>query len=127
MADLAPYADAEALLVAALAAFGDVGTFTPADLQDRLVFIQVRRRGGADDRITDIARVDVDVFAPTRAAAWQTARLIQQHLISAPLRIPGVGVIDRARTEVGPQEVPHADQRIRRVLTSYRLSSRRPA
>ncbi|WP_289009965.1 hypothetical protein [uncultured Thermomonospora sp.] len=123
---MTPYVDAEALLVAALADFGEVGTVLPDGLADLPLYIRVRRVGGADDRITDAARMAVDVFAPTRAAAWEQARLIQQHLISGPRAIPGAGIIDRVRTEVGPQETPYDTPGVRCVTAIYVVSSRRP-
>ncbi|WP_329520507.1 phage tail termination protein [Spirillospora sp. NBC_01491] len=127
MTDLAPYADAEQLLVTALAGFGRTGTVLPDDLRDLPLFVRVRRLGGTDDRVTDQARIAVEVFAPTRAAAWETARLVQQRLISGPTRVPGAGVIDRVRTEVGPQDLPYEDPRIRCVSATYLVSARRPA
>lgn len=127
MADRAPYSDTEAMLVNVLADFGTTGTVTPDDLQDQLPFVKPARIGGADDGVTDVARVDVDVLAGTRAQAWDIARRLQQRLISAPIRVPGIGVIDRARTEVGPHEAPYEDETIRRVLATYRVSARRLA
>lgn len=121
-----PYADAEHLLVAALASFGRTGTVLPDDLAELPLFVRCRRIGGADDRVTDVARVAVEVFAPTRAAAWTAARQIQQALISGPRAVPGVGVIDRVRTEVGPQDLPYEDPRIRCVSATYEVASRRP-
>jgi len=123
---MTPYVDAEALLVAALADFGEVGTVLPDGLADLPLYIRVRRVGGADDRITDVARMAVDVCAATRQAAWRQARLVQQYLISGPRAVPGVGIIDRVRTEVGPQETPYDTPGVRCVTAIYVVSSRRP-
>jgi hypothetical protein len=124
---LAPYADAEKLLVAALEAFGETGTVLPDGLADLPLFIRMERVGGNDDRVTDTARVAVEVYAPTRAAAWDAARGIQQYLIAGPRRIPGAGIIDRIGTEVGPQDMPYDDQRVRMVSATYEVASRRSA
>ncbi|WP_304455856.1 DUF3168 domain-containing protein [Nocardiopsis sp. YSL2] len=123
--DLPPFPDIEDLLCEALADLAETGSETPHDLQDHLPWIRPTRIGGSDDRRTDVSRVDVDVFAPTRAEAWRIARAVQQRLITGPTRVIGVGLIDRARTELGPRRAPHTDQTIRRVLATYRVSARR--
>jgi hypothetical protein len=130
--DLAPFSDVEHMLMDALADLvtdpADVGTVIPADLQNRLAagrkVIRVRRIGGSDDRISDYPRVDVETFGATRADAWPLAESIRQRLISGPQRTAH-GLIDRATTEVGPQEIPYDDPDVRRVLATYRLSTRR--
>jgi hypothetical protein len=126
MTDLAPYSDVERMLVDVLADFGETGTVLPTDLAGKLPFVRPRRIGGADDGVTDQARVVVDVFAGTRAQAWDVARRLQQRMISGPRRVPGLGVIDRATTNVGPQDAPYEDQRVRCVTAIYDVSSRRP-
>ncbi|MEV2277869.1 DUF3168 domain-containing protein [Nocardiopsis sp. NPDC049922] len=125
MADLQPFPDIEDVLCEALADLGETGSETPADLQDHLPFIRPTRIGGSDDRRTDTSRVDIDCFGATRAQAWQVARAVQQRLISGPVHVPGVGLIDRARTELGPRRAPHPDETVRRVLATYRVSTRR--
>jgi hypothetical protein len=108
----------------------DIGTVIPADLQERVFadpprrVIRVRCIGGSDSRFFDNPRVDVEVFAATRATAMPLAETIRQRLISKPRRT-AFGVIDRAETEVRPQEIPYEDPDIRRILATYRLSLRR--
>ena len=126
MTDFDPFPDVERLLVEGLADFGRTGTVLPDDLAELELFVRVMRLGGVDDRITDQARVDVAVFAKTRVAAWQAGREIQQRLISGPMRVPGVGVMDRAVTETGLQDFPYEDVRVRAVLATYLVSARRP-
>lgn len=118
----APYANVERLLVADLADFGKTGTIDDGTRP----FVRPRRIGGTDDGVTDRARVVVDVLAKTYAQAWDIARDLQQYMISGPRRVPGVGIIDRATTNVGPQEAPHDDQQTRLVTAIYDVSSRRP-
>lgn len=125
MTDLAPFSDVERMLVDVLADFGGTGTVLPTDLPSKLPFVRPRRIGGTDDGVTDRARVVIDVFAGTRAQAWDVARRLQQRMISGPRRVPGVGIIDRATTNVGPQDAPYEDQRVRLVTAIYDVSSRR--
>jgi hypothetical protein len=132
VADLAAFPDAEHMLMDALADLvagpADVVTVIPDDLQTRLAtgrsVIRVRVIGGSDDRIADHPRVDVETFGSTRAAAQPLAETIRQRLISGPLRTSH-GIIDRAATEVGPQEIPYDDPDVRRWIATYRLSTRR--
>jgi hypothetical protein len=108
----------------------DVGVIIPADLQQRVLadpprpVIRVRVIGGNDNRFFDNPRVDIEVYAATRAVAVPLAETIRQRLISKP-RLTAHGVIDRADTEVRPQEIPYDDPDIRRVSATYRLSLRR--
>lgn len=128
MSDLPSFPDLESAVGAALAdiAGGEDhwDTLTPADLQQQLPFIRVRRFGGSDDRLTDQARVDIDYFAATRAAAWAGAEAVRQRLISRPLRV-GAVVIDQVTTTSGPIEVPWDDPDIRRITATYTASARR--
>lgn len=125
MADLAPFPDVEDLLAQALIEFGETGSEYPDDLEQRLPFHRIRRSGGGDDRRTDSALVDIETAAGTRAEAWQKARAVQQRLISGPIHVPGVGVLDRTRTEIGPRNVLHENPAVRCVLVTYRASARR--
>ncbi|MDG9703812.1 hypothetical protein [Streptomyces sp. DH37] len=134
-ADLPPYPDVEDLLIARLADLGPTGSVYPANLHELLFagvdgqehFIRIRRVGGEDDLRTDRPRVDIEIAAATRAIAWRVARAVQQRMISGPARVPGVGVMDRARTEVGLRAVLHENPAIRCVLATYRASLRRSA
>jgi hypothetical protein len=121
-----PYADVERMLVVDLAGFGQTGTVLPDGLPDALPFVRTRRIGGTDDGVTDRARVVVDVLAATRGQAWDVARHLQQHMLSGPRAVPGAGIIDRATTDVGPQDAPYEDVRVRLVTATYNVSSRRP-
>lgn len=128
MTDLPGFPDIESAVGDAIAELaggdGHWGTVTPADLQQQLPFIRVRRFGGSDDRLTDQARVDVDYFAATRAAAWAGAEAVRQRLISRPLRV-GAVVIDQVTTTSGPIQVPWDDPNVRRVTGAYTASARR--
>lgn len=125
MADLAPYPDIEELLAQALVGFGETGSEYPADLEEHLPFVRSRRAGGGDDRRTDSPLVDIEVAAASRAEAWQLAASIQQRLISGPVRVPGIGIVDRTQTEIGPRRVLHENPNVRCVLATYTASARR--
>ena len=134
MPELAAFPDVEQALMDLLADLvvdrEDVGIIIPIDLQKRVLsdsprpVIRVRCIGGSDDRFFDNPRVDVEVFAASRAVAMPLAEAIRQRLISKP-RLTAFGVIDRADTEVRPQEIPYDDPDIRRISATYRLSTRR--
>src|SRR5690606_7317793 len=119
MTDLAPYADVELLLVATFGDFGDVGTVLPSDMHDKLPLVRTRRIGGTDNGVSDDARVVIDVFAVSRAAAWDVALAVQQLMISVRRRVAGVGISDRATTNVGSQDAPYEVSRVRLVTAIY--------
>ncbi|KAB2344878.1 tail completion protein gp17 [Actinomadura rudentiformis] len=125
----APWPDIEELLLHVLADLttGTVVTVTPPDLQQHLPVIRVRRLGGSDNRVSDTARVDVDVYAATRAEAHALGEAVRQRLLVAPHVVagPSGGVIDRVVTEVAPHSVTHPDPGTRRVTATYRTTARR--
>lgn len=104
---------------------GTTGGETTANLKNELPFIRVRRIGGSDDGVTDVARVDVRVYDVDLGDAEDGAETIRQRLISGPAATSH-GVLDRARTEAGPIEVPGPDpENYRIVSATYRVSVRR--
>lgn len=127
-----PFPDVEVAVMDGIeAAFpalvGRTVTVTPADLQTRLTTGLVVRVGlvtGRDDRFTNYAVVDVDVFARTRADALGTAEQIRQWLLGYP-RAVGTAVIDVVTTETAPTPAPWEDENVRRYLATYRISTRR--
>jgi hypothetical protein len=122
---LASFPKAARIVAALLTDLGTTGGETSTTLQDDLPFIRVRRIGGTDDRVTDVARVDVRVYAVSLSDAEDLSETIRQRLISEPSTTVH-GVLDRASTEVGPQEVPGPDpDHYRVVSTTYRVSVRR--
>lgn len=104
---------------------GETGTDLQALLQNGQRVIRVRRIGGTDDKVTDIARIDVRSYAVDLSDAEETAGLARQRLISGPA-VTAHGILDHAFTEVGPQEVPGPDpDQYRIVNATYRVSVRR--
>lgn len=125
MAEWTAFPDIEAALVTLLEDLATTDTATPANLQTAMPFIRVTRFGGADDRFTDSAAVNIDTFAATRADSLALAQTILQRLISGP-QVVGTTTLDYTTTATAPNEVPWSDdQTIRRFSASYRLSARR--
>lgn len=122
---LAAFPQVERIVAAVVADLGATGAETSTDLQENLPFIRIRRIGGSDDRVTDVARVDVRVYDAELSDAKNLSETIRQRLISRP-SATAHGVLDRAETEVAPQEVPGPDpDHYRVVSTTYRVSVRR--
>ena len=101
------------------------GDQTPGDddLDAVLPFIRVGRTGGAPIRgseHTDRAVIDVDVFASTRAEAFELAKRVEQLLMAR--RAP----LDDANVLMSPQRVPWVEGiPITRFYASYQVSTRR--
>ncbi|WP_143267146.1 DUF3168 domain-containing protein [Amycolatopsis thailandensis] len=121
---LPPFPDAETVVLALLEPVAPTVTATPADLTPPL--IRVQRVGGSDDRITDHPRMEIACYGSDRADAWQLAEQCRQLILgSIRTRVAGV-LIDSARTDNPPTQVPYATtEDVRRVLGYYRLSWRR--
>ncbi len=106
-----------------IAGAGRTGVETPVNLEDVLPFVRVLRVGGNRERFNDLAVVDVDAFAATYSAAQTLAEDIAEFLMGPP---PGVPELDLVVCEVGPRELPWADDNtVRRWGATYRLISRR--
>lgn len=132
MTDLAPYVDVEDAfteLFADLVQEGHVVTWTGTDLQEVVAdgaLIKVSLLGGDDDRHTATPRVDVGVYATTKAVGKPLAELARQRLLSYP-HATAAGVLDRVTTEVAPHEVPYDDPGVRLFTATYRVATRRHA
>lgn len=117
---------AQLLIAQQLSTTGRVGSETPADLQTRMPFVRIDRIGGSSDWVNDYAVVDIEVFATTFVDAEQRAEYIRQYLVFADLpAIEGYGLLDRVECLTGPQELPWADDQVRRFGATYRITSRR--
>ncbi|MFD8437450.1 hypothetical protein ACFV2I_20410 [Streptomyces microflavus] len=98
----------------------------PDKLETRVPLVQVLVVGGADDRVTDTATVDIAAFAATRAAAWELAEQARQAIHSlAATHDPGQrAVIDDVSTEQRPAIVPYGNPAVRRAVATYTVSAR---
>lgn len=116
--------DIEAVLIAWLEdTFDDVraSTETPSDLDDRLLWLQVVRLGGAYDGFRrDQPAVDIAAFAATGPAASDLALQVQDAL-HTQLRgaVTGGAVFSRVETRTGPHKVPYDNPNMRRYEATY--------
>jgi hypothetical protein len=119
------FPDVQALLVDALGVWvgaDNVDTETPEDLQARLPFIRVERLGGGRGQVSDSPSVEIQVYASTYAEVSLLAERICQWLCGPPPPLPQ---IDKAVCTSAPVEIPYGDVRIRRLVASYQLTTRR--
>lgn len=127
---LGPFPYLARALLDLLADLGTVGTETRPGLQTALPYIRATRTGGADDRFTDSADVEVSVFTTDATAAMTLALQIQARLLGGPFAGPSFdtahGRIDQVRTITAPVPVPPTDSdNLRQVTASYQVSARR--
>ncbi len=125
MAEVWLYPDVQRLLVEALAGWVDadrVDTETPADLQQQLPFIRVERIGGGRDTVSDYPTVELQFYGSTYAEVQPLAERVSEWLCTP---LPPVTQIDRAVCTGAPVEVPYGDVRIRRMVATYQLTTRR--
>lgn len=120
------FPDVQRLLVADLediVGAGRAAVQTPDDMEQDLPFVRVMRIGGGRTRVSDVATVDVDVFAGSYLTAEALAEQIDDWLCGPP---PGVALFDAVTCEVGPRELPWADGvRVRRWGATYQVMTRR--
>lgn len=123
---LAPWSPVERMAAEVLADLSTqpIGTATPENLAEVLPVWRVLRIGGADDGVTDTARLVVETYAATVPEAEDLAEQGRQRLLRRRVRTSH-GLIDRGETEVAPHLVPHPNPGVRMVEAIYRLSSRR--
>ncbi|MEU3355274.1 hypothetical protein [Streptomyces sp. NPDC037389] len=123
-----PWPDAEAALVAWLPGLLDgarVCTDTPADLEAALPLVRLYRSGGTDDGFRlDVATVEVDAFAATRAEAVHLATRVRSLLLEAlpgTTAVPATGgvVFTACSTIAAPAVRPWANSAVVRVGATY--------
>lgn len=125
--------DAEALLIALLDPVAPVWQSTPAEITEPL--IQVARIGGADDSITDAPMVVVVCYG-VGATGYDTAKAMAEQCRQVLLAAGGTGVtvpgyaapvlIDTVHTVAPPAEVAGDNPDLRRKVSTYQLTYRRP-
>lgn len=126
-----PFPSAQIVVAAALLdrlpELGHVGTWLPADLRETGVLpaVQVVRRGGFDDGVTDSSRLDIYVLAQGEEAAEKAAEEIRLSITTqVPIRGDG-RMVEGAKTEVAPHRVPYADELIVQYNATYVATARR--
>lgn len=94
--------------------------------------IRVLRVGGSDNGITDLPRVEIACFAPTRNQAREMSERCRQLIlaikgrsVTMPDGAPSV-LIDNANTDTPPQQVPYDNPDLTRTNAYYRFALRRP-
>lgn len=133
---LAPWPDAELVVMDLLAGYGSTVTATPPE-QIPPGMIQVERIGGPDDGVTDKPRIKITCYGDrTRASAWALSREVQQAVLSAggtmvtgrhtATEYPRGVLIDLARTATPPKQVPESGSGSRQIETVYEIHLRRP-
>lgn len=121
---LAAFPDAETVVMDLLASLGTTVTSTPAEITGPL--IRVQRVGGADDGITDRARVEVLCYHTTRPLAVALASECRRRIAAAACTTVGTVLIDRAVPEVAPVNETYRNPDVRAVPAVYRFEWRRP-
>jgi hypothetical protein len=119
------FPDVEAVVCDLLEQVAPTTTYLDKGWDDVLPVIQVNRVGGSRDSITDVARVQVAVWAETRAQVWQLANQIRDLILYAGnTRVNGV-LIDWTEESIAGQQVPDIDPDDRRVISTYQFAFRR--
>lgn len=101
-----------------------VGITTPADLTGLLPFARATRNGGPRDRLSDFARINVDIFDDDYDRGFALAEEIATYLQPGRLRL-GPVVIDRVLVDQAPQEIAPWAPGIFRFESRYTIVSRR--
>ena len=129
---LGVWPDAEDVVMALLDRLAATAVDTPADLDDRVPLIQVRRIGGVDDGISDRPLIEITVYGATYRQARHMAEQCRQIVLAAgntqvhTPEHPGGVLIDKAETAAPPQQVSYDNPDIRRKTATYRFVWRRP-
>lgn len=122
------FIDTEEFLLAYLAtAAPNLSVEMPND--PPMPFVTVARITGGDDKLTETAIVDVNVFHTSRDLASAQARLVHQQMMLLTPKLwvttsAGVVRIDHNETIQGPSWIPYADENVRRYVMRYQISSR---
>ncbi len=122
--ELAAFPDAETVVMALLEPVTPTVTATPAELTGES--IRVQRVGGSDDGITDYPRMEIACYGPDRATAWRITEACRRAVLASIRTKVANVLIDDARTDNPPTQVPYAtSEDVRRVLAYYRFTWRR--
>lgn len=122
---MAKFPDAEAVVCDLLEQVAPAATVLDEGWDDVLPVIQVNRVGGSRDQITDVARIQVAVWAASRAEVRLLADEIDELILSAGnTRVNGV-LIDWTEQSVAGQQVPDKDPDDRRIISTYQFAFRR--
>jgi hypothetical protein len=101
-----------------------VGIATPENLTGLMPFVRVTRSGGPRDRVSDYARIAVDVFDSDYTRGQAMAETVARYLEPGRLRF-GAVLIDRVVCDIAPREVAPWAPGIFRWEATYTVVSRR--
>lgn len=122
--DLPAFPDAETVVMALLESVAPTVTATPAELVPPL--IRINRVGGSDNGLTDNPRVEIACYGTDRGHAWQLAEECRRVVLASPRSVVDGVLIDSARTDNPPTQVPYPTSTdVRRVVAYFRLAWRR--
>lgn len=104
-------------------------TVTPEKITSPV--IRVLRVGGSDNGITDMPRVEVSCYAATRNQAREMSEQCRQIILANKGRSVSMPdgssvLLDNARTDTPPQQVPYDNPDLTRAQAYYRFALRRP-
>jgi hypothetical protein len=120
---LSPFADVEDMVLDILSPAGPTVLAIPSQITAPLIV--VRRVGGSDDGITDVARIRVQTFANTHVDSYGLAEQCRQLIMASPATGVGDVTIDRAVTDTAPAYVDYGQPPLQRYVATYRLELRR--
>ena len=120
------FADLESLVVTYLEASTGIRTVTtlPALLETAMPIYRVTGIGGADDKITDRTRLNVESFAALRATSYDMAEVARQALRSMAHTLVSGWLIDTVETSARPTWVDYANDHVQRFIATYEITTR---
>ncbi len=101
-----------------------VATTTPANLEDQMPMVRVRRGPGSDDGVTDAPLLDVETFAGTDRGAWDLAEQARQAIHGLGGKAVNGALVDSVTTAQSPVNVDWENPAVERYVASYRVTFR---
>ena len=125
-------ADVESALMTFLDDLGYTVTSTPADLEQHLPVIRIRRVGGSGDEVNDFPRVSIQAMTAASSTAprahFDLAESIADRIfglaVYGPQVVDGVCLESPAK-DSGPVELTYPNPSVRVAETIWRLTIRR--
>ena len=119
------FIDVEKALGELLADLGEVGTAVPAEIPDPYICLQRVPGGGSNPQgWQDIALVEVQTWARTRPESMALNNAIRDRLAGRRGVSTSFGLIDRIAEAGPPTQLPYADEEMRWVPSTWRVTSR---
>lgn len=122
---LAPFPDAESVVITVVESVAPGSVFTELPESFTAPAVRVTRTGGDDDGVTDRPLVEVTSYGATRAQAWEMDGKVRQLVLAAGATVVNGILVDSTRTVTPSQQMPDPRADVRVVTSSYRLGFRR--